>query len=88
MWRKDEHYDYRLVEEYDNYRGVKGYVFELTSQKWLDESVYYIKKSKGKIFSYQVKINHNFQDTIWRHWIAMWVPVGKKVDKDLLGRLY
>ena len=24
-------------------------------------------------------------DTIWRHWIAMWVPVGKKVDKDLLG---
>ena len=47
VWRKDEHYTYDLVEEYDNYRGVKGYVFELTSQKWLDESVYHIKKTKG-----------------------------------------
>ena len=49
VWRKDEHYSYDLVEEYDNYRGVKGYVFELTSQKWLDESVYHIKKTKGQM---------------------------------------
>ena len=67
VWLKDENYDYVLKEVYDEYVGVKGYVFELTSQKWLDESIYYVRKHGN---------------AVWKHWIAMWVPQGKRVDKE------
>ena len=58
VWLKDDHYSYELVEKYENYNGVTGYVFELNSQKWLDESIYVVK-------------NHG--TAVWKHWIAMWL---------------
>ena len=40
------------------------------SQQWLDDSIYEIQKGGG---------------TIWKHWIVMWVPEGKRIlDKDLM----
>merc|ERR1712136_232927 len=42
----------------------------MTSQQWLDDSIYEIQKGGG---------------TIWKHWIVMWVPDGKRIlDKDLM----
>ena len=69
MWKKDDNYSYRLHEKYENHAGVTGYVFQLTSQKWLDESIYVVE-SHGT--------------AVWKHWVVMWVPNGRTVDERLL----
>ena len=50
---------------------LQGYVFELSSQQWLDESIYYIK-------------NYGEGSVIWKHWVNVWVPKDRKIDKELL----
>merc|ERR1712227_1100964 len=43
VWRKDDNYNWELVDTTDEFPGLTGYVFLLTSQQWLNESYYYIK---------------------------------------------
>ena len=50
---------------------LQGYVFELSSQQWLDESIYYIK-------------NYGEGSVIWKHWVNVWVPKDRKIDQELL----
>ena len=54
----------------------KGYSFLLKSQKWLDESIYYIENDGPD----------DPERCIWKHWVNVWVPKGKKLDKDLIGK--
>jgi hypothetical protein len=56
-----------LIEEYKNTPGVTGYTFKMESQKWLDESIYYVQ-------------NHG--NAVWTHWVTIWVPKGKRVDQE------
>jgi len=71
VWRRDPNYKWHVVETYDQYPNVIGYSVMLESQQWLDESIYYIQKyGPGSV--------------VWKHWVNVWVPRGKVLDKDLL----
>lgn len=53
------------------YIDVIGYSVLLHSQKWLNESYYYIKREgPGNV--------------VWNHWVNVWVPRERKVDPELL----
>ena len=53
------------------YIDVIGYSVLLHSQKWLNESYYYIKREgPGNV--------------VWNHWVNVWVPREKVLDKELL----
>ncbi|CBY21725.1 unnamed protein product [Oikopleura dioica] len=70
VWRKDEAFKYEIVERNREYPGLVGYMIKMTSQKWLDESIYVVQKH---------------QSAEWIHWVTMWVPVGERVrDENLL----
>ena len=43
----------------------------LESQQWLDDSIYYIQK-------------YGPGNVVWKHWVNVWVPRDKVLDKDLL----
>merc|ERR1719402_845077 len=69
VWKKDENYKWELKETYTQFPGLTGYAFLLTSQQWLNETYYTIK---------------NDGTTIWKHWVNMWVPDDKTVDRSLM----
>jgi hypothetical protein len=57
------------MERNREYPGLVGYMIKMTSQKWLDESIYVVEKH---------------QSAEWIHWVTMWVPVGDRVRDDNL----
>ena len=71
VWRKDENYKWEIVETYTQFSGVTGYAILLHSQKWLDDSIYYIEREgPGSV--------------VWSHWVNVWIPTGANVDKELI----
>ena len=48
---------------------MTGYLFKLTSQQWLDESIYVIEHD-GTV--------------VWKHWVWLWVPTGKSIDPQMV----
>ena len=52
----DENFAYELVEETSKFAGVVGHHYRMYSQKWLNESYYYLKSDKGAVWSHQVTI--------------------------------
>ena len=71
VWKKDENYRWEIKETYDQFEDVIGYSMLLYSQQWLDDSIYYIEREgPGSV--------------VWSHWVNIWIPRSKKLDKDLL----
>ena len=71
VWRKDPNYKWEVVETYDQYPNVIGYAVMLESQQWLDDSIYFIQK-------------YGPGNVVWKHWVNVWVPREKVLDKELL----
>merc|ERR1712110_1211578 len=69
VWKKDENYKYELRETYTDYPGITGYTLWMQSQQWLNESYYYIEDDHS---------------TIWKHWVTIYVPDDKILDRDLM----
>ena len=71
VWKKDENYKWEIKETYNQFDDVIGYSMFLHSQQWLDDSIYYIEREgPGSV--------------VWSHWVNIWIPRTKRLDKDLL----